>query len=97
MNRDDLDFTGRLNYTSAYEHEVDSDPWFALDWDESPEDVAMPARIIASHWHGGQGSALYAFTSSGHLDIDGCLSELAEVAGESALALAEFLGQLRIK
>lgn len=26
------------------------------------------ARLVASQWHDGQGSALYAFSSSGHVD-----------------------------
>lgn len=34
------------------------------------------ARTIASEWHGGQGSALYAFTSSGHVDPDWIRREL---------------------
>lgn len=30
----------------------------------------LAARRIASEWHGGQWSALYAFSSSGHYDGD---------------------------
>lgn len=36
------------------------------------------ARFIARDWHSGQGSALYSFASSGHLDVDGALSEARE-------------------
>lgn len=45
----------------------------------------LTARVIASQWHGGQASALYAFASSGaitHADVWG------EVAGDYASASA---------
>lgn len=39
------------------------------------------ARAIASDWHDGQGSALYAFSSSGHFDASALLREVeAELA-----------------
>lgn len=34
------------------------------------------ARKIASDWHGGQSSALYAFASSGMLPVPGARSEV---------------------
>lgn len=33
------------------------------------------ARMIAADWHGGQWSALYGFSSSGRLDVQGALAE----------------------
>jgi hypothetical protein len=35
------------------------------------------ARAIASAWHGGQGSAFYAFASSGHFDREALQHELS--------------------
>jgi hypothetical protein len=41
------------------------------------------ARAIAGLWHGGQGSAFYAFSSSGHYDRDALLAELSDVIAHS--------------
>lgn len=37
----------------------------------------IDVRTVASYWHGGQGSALYAFASSGTI-VDGLESEIEE-------------------
>ncbi len=78
----DHDFTGRISWGSGFEHEISEDPFCALDYSETgdPVDVALAARVLASHWHGGQSSALYAFASSGHLDADACIYELSTLA-----------------
>ncbi len=100
----DHDFSGEIRYSSAYEHEVADDPYCALDYSETgdPTDVALPARILASHWHGGQSSALYAFASSGYLDVDDCLAELGDAIQPDAVypdtdasALAAFFRSLQ--
>ncbi len=77
------DFTGRITFTSGFEHEICEDPFCALDYSDTgdPVDVALAARVLAGHWHGGQASALYAFSSSGYLDADACICEL-ERAGD---------------
>lgn len=41
------------------------------------------AATVASYWHGGQGSAFYAFCSSGHYDRSALLRELSEVISAS--------------
>lgn len=41
------------------------------------------AREIASAWHGGQGSALYAFASSGNFDADRMAVEIRECAEQA--------------
>lgn len=41
------------------------------------------ARTVASWWHGGQGSAFYAFSSSGHYDRDDLLRELSRTIEQS--------------
>jgi nucleotide-binding universal stress UspA family protein len=38
----------------------------------------LPARMLAGYWHEGQWSALYAFTSSGHVDGPGMRHELED-------------------
>ncbi len=77
-----LDFRGTIRYGSGFEQEISEDPFCALDYSETgnPTSVALAARILASHWHGGQASALYAFASSGHLDADACVYELSTLA-----------------
>ncbi len=97
------DFSGQISFTSNYEHEVSADPYAALDYSETgdPTDVALAARILAGHWHGGQASALYAFASSGHLDAAACIRELSarkpkqeEASDESEGALRDFFAGL---
>lgn len=41
--------------------------------------TAEEARYIASLWHPGQWSALYAFASSGHCDRDGLTIEINRI------------------
>ncbi len=74
------DFSGEISFTSSFEHEISADPYCALDFSETddPTDVALEARVLASHWHGGQASALYSFSSSGFLDADACIWELGQ-------------------
>lgn len=42
--------------------------------EELPDNVA---RTACSYWHDGQGSAFYAFASSGHYDRSALLAELS--------------------
>ena len=49
------------------------------------------ARWIAGGWHSGQASALYAFTSSGHLDAESALAE-AKRAMRDAASTVDGLG-----
>lgn len=76
----DHDFTGMITYGPGFEHWITTDPFCALDYSDTgdPTDVALAARVLASYWHGGQASALYAFSSSGHLDADACIYELRQ-------------------
>lgn len=46
----------------------------ALNTDEPIDDIT--ARVIASRWHGGQGSLLYTFESTGEIDLEGVTQEL---------------------
>ncbi len=85
------DFTGQICYGLGFEADVSADPFYALSWEDSPVEVALEARIIAGHWHSGQSSALYAFHSSGHLNVADCLRELDGETEDEAMALAEFL------
>ena len=41
------------------------------------------AQTVAAYWHGGQGSAFYAFASSGHYDRAALLRELSDVIAAS--------------
>lgn len=53
----------------------------ALDALETGQTVDQStARLIASQWHGGQASALYAFSSSGYVDRSSIVAELARCA-----------------
>ncbi len=87
------DFTGEIRYSSSFEADVSADPYSALDYSDTgdPTDVGLEARIIAGHWHSGQSSALYAFHSSGHLDVSACIAELRNATEDEGLALVEFL------
>lgn len=53
--------------------------------EEISEEVA---RAIAGQWHAGQGSAFYAFASSGHYDRSALLAELSEIIGRSYSGLS---------
>lgn len=54
------------------------------DWRERCEGTITDttARVIASQHHGGQSSALYSFSSTGRIDIDGMSAELMQSARE---------------
>ena len=50
------------------------------DHETCPADELGKARLIASWWHGGQGSALYALSSSGTI-LPGAVDEVTETMG----------------
>lgn len=78
------DIAGQITFTSNYEHEIEEDPYAALDTSDCTyASTALAARIIAGWWHGGQGSALYAFASTGHFDRDELLYELDKRVDDS--------------
>lgn len=40
------------------------------------------ARRVASHWHGGSASAMYAFVSTGYIDFQPLMDEIAALRRE---------------
>ena len=60
-----------LNRAVTYAHELGV---------ELSDDVA---RAVAAAWHSGQGSAFYAFNSSGYCDRSAMLSELSDIIHRS--------------
>lgn len=54
------------------------------------------ARRIASNWHGGQGSALYGYASSGQFDKSAALAEIdSTLKGSFDFAAQDELAELR--
>ncbi len=77
-----LRLSGRVSYSSDFEREIEADPYSALSLGNDPygeySGAYLAARVIASWWHGGQSSALYALASTGYFDRDALLAELAD-------------------
>lgn len=59
--------------TDADRISQDIDNWLS---EGAPHIGDTTARIIASRWHDGQGSALYSFQSSGAIDIQALRAEI---------------------
>ena len=49
------------------------------------------ARLLASYWHGGQWSQLYAFTSSGNCDYIGAINEVLNTIYHQETALIPYV------
>jgi len=86
--------SGPVSYGSGHEREIERDPFCAFDPDDpyGPHSGAyLTARIVASWFHGGQSSALYALASTGSFDRDAIVSELGGYGGECATALRDWV------
>lgn len=55
------------------------------------------ARELASEWHGGQASDLYAFASSGTLDLSGCIWEAEHANADELVSVLEMLASQELK